>query len=319
MVIRAMHIALLTRTGSHAFNRRMIAALRAEGHRVDITEIGGPDDAERAVDGLTETCCPLVDARALADFTACSERLLAHDPATLVHHPQHAARDLLPRLRRVITTSPPLADRLTHEFEVDAARLRLVMPGVDEAPRSTGSGGPGCAILAIGALIPRKGHALLLQALARLFDLDWSLTIVGTPHRDPEHAQQLATLARTHGIGDRVHFAGAVDDETLATHWNRADLFALACRWEGYPLAVADALKRGVPVAITGDDLLAAAVPLHAGVVCPPDDRDQLSRALRRLIFDPGLRRSYADAAFAAGGLLPAWSAQAALLVEALR
>jgi glycosyltransferase involved in cell wall biosynthesis len=55
------------------------------------------------------------------------------------------------------------------------------MPGTDDAPRSPGSGGPTCEFLSIGTLVPRKGHDLLLRALARLFDLDWHLTIVGSP------------------------------------------------------------------------------------------------------------------------------------------
>ena len=125
------------------------------------------------------------------------------------------------------------------------------MPGTDEAPRSPGSGGPTCRIISVGTLVPRKGHDVLLRALARLFDLDWQLTIVGSPDRDPVHARTLAALAEELGIAHRVRFAGEATDEALEALWREADLFALATHWEGYGMAVAEALKRGLPVAVT--------------------------------------------------------------------
>ena len=148
-------------------------------------------------------------------------------------------------------TSEPTAERLAADFGVDRERIRVVVPGTDDAPRSAGSGGPTCRIISIGTLVPRKGHDLLLRALARLFDLDWQLTIVGSPERDPVHARTLAALAEELGIAQRVRFAGEVTDDALEALWREADLFALATHWEGYGMAIAEALKRGVPVAVT--------------------------------------------------------------------
>jgi len=52
------------------------------------------------------------------------------------------------------------------------------------------------------------GLFLLLRALARLFDLDWRLTIVGSPDRNAVHARSLVALAEELGIARRVRFAG---------------------------------------------------------------------------------------------------------------
>ena len=61
---------------------------------------------------------------------------------------------------------------------------------------------------------------------------------------------RLSPLAEEFGIASRVRFAGEVTAAALEALWREADLFALATHWEGYGMAVAEALKRGVPVAV---------------------------------------------------------------------
>jgi len=277
---------------------KLFSALRAGGHIIDIGDAA-------AFGELPEDTRALIDESALPEFSGRAEQLRGRRAAALIRTAQVAPRDLLPSLHRVIATSAATAERLA---DVGQDRIRVITAGVDPAPRSPGSGGSGCHLLIVAPFA--AGGALLLGALARLFDLDWSLTIVAEP--DPAFAELPAAL----GIAARVHRADADASETL---WRQADLFVLARAWEGEPPGtIGEALRRGVPVIVTAAGSEAAVVPPQAGLVCPPDDRDQLSRSLRRLIFDPALRRAYANAAYAAGAALPDWPAQAALLVTAL-
>lgn len=342
-----MAIALLvpgpfdTVSGGYIYDRRLVAGLRALGQEVAVVELAGrhphPDAAageaaRAALAALPETTRPVIDGLGLPAFAPFAEELARRRAVGLIHHPtalEHgqpgpvrealraAERALFPRLARLVATSRFTAQRLAEEFGADPARIGVVEPGTDPAPRSPGSGGPGCAILSLGALIPRKGHDVLLRALATLPDLDWSLVIAGGA-RDATHARGLAALAEELGIARRVRFAGEVDGAALEALWQGADIFALASHWEGYGMAVAEALARGLPVAVTAGGALAELVPVAAGVVSAPGDWAALGRGLRRLIFDAALRAQMAEEAWRAGQALPRWEDRAAAFAQEL-
>ncbi len=96
-----------------------------------------------------------------------------------------------------------------------------------------------------------------------------------------------------------------------------ADVFALATHFEGYGMVIAEALKRGLPVAVCDGGAAGALVTPEAGMVCPVGDVAQLSKALRRAIFDVPLRRNLAEAAWHLGQDLPDWNRQAAAFAAA--
>jgi glycosyltransferase involved in cell wall biosynthesis len=166
--------------------------------------------------------------------------------------------------------------------------------------------------------VPRKGHDVLLRALARLTDLDWRLTIAGGAERDPVHARGLRALAEELGIAGRVAFAGEVDAAVLDHLYDGADIFALATHWEGYGMVAAEALARGIPLAVTAGGAIAEVAPVEASVVSPAGDDVSLSKGLRRMIFDADLRAEMAEAAWQAGQRLPRWADRAAAFAAEL-
>jgi glycosyltransferase involved in cell wall biosynthesis len=276
----------------------------------------------------------VIDGLALPAFEGQADALAAAGAVGLIHHPtcletglDRAIADILrgietamfPRLRRAIVTSRYTADCLADDFSVDRARIREIVPGTEAAPRSRGLDDGICRVLSVGTLIPRKGHDILLRAMAKLFDLNWHLTIAGSPDRDPVHARSLVALTEELDIAQRVSFLGELSGAPLITLWQQADVFALATHFEGYGMVIAEALKRGLPVAVCNGGAAGQLVTPETGVVCPTGDVDQLSKALRRLIFDATLRRAMADAAWQAGQTLPDWPAQASAFAAACR
>ena len=325
-----MHIAFAlpdradTGGGGLAYAEAMAAGLRAAGHTADVTEDDHPAWPPGAV--------PVIDGMLLPLLLPRLDELAEVGAVALIHHAlSRAGRDpgqraeivdalraMLPRLRRVVATSRPVAERLTREFGLGA--VDVVEPGLPDLPRNAPGSGT-CRILSVGVLTPRKGHDVLLRALARLPDLDWTLTIAGSAGRDPDHAARLAALVPELGLDGRVRLLAEADGAALDALWRDAHLFALASRWEGYPAGVMEALRRGIPVVVTEGDKpggVSATVPPGVGAACALEDGATLSKCLRRMVFDAGLRAEMAEGAWRAGQRLPGWAAQAALLEQVL-
>jgi len=150
-------------------------------------------------------------------------------------------------------------------------------------------------ILCVATLYPVKNHAGLLRACGVLagMGVDFRLDLVGG---DPlEMEQGLRTLAREEGISDRVIFHGMVDHTRILEYYDDADIFILASRVEGIPVALMEAMARGVPVVaprITGvPELVLDGV---TGLLVDPEDQEGIAAALERLASDGELRRQLA-------------------------
>jgi glycosyltransferase involved in cell wall biosynthesis len=316
-------------SGGYIYDRRLIAGLEALGHMVRVVELAGrhplPDAAaqaaaQAALDGLAADELAVLDSLGIPAFAPLAGRL--GGAVGLIHHPtqleagQDATtlgpmeRAVYAGMARLVATSA-LTARGLPAMGADPARLGVVEPGTDPATRHRGSGGPGARLLSVGSLIPRKGHDVLLRALARLTDLDWTLRIAG-PEADAVHAEGLRALPEALGLERRVAFLGALHGAALEDEYAAADIFALATHYEGYGMAAAEAQARGLPLAICTGGAIAEVVGPGAAILAPPGDSDSLSRGLRRVILDPELRAQMAEASWTAGQALPRWDGQAA-------
>jgi colanic acid/amylovoran biosynthesis glycosyltransferase len=168
----------------------------------------------------------------------------------------------------------------TFDLGVDVLRMGVPRPWLLEGDRTTVDA---WHIVSVGSLLPKKGHDVLLRALAQA-DEHWSLTIVG---EGPER-EALDRLAVELGIADRVRLAGRLDETQVRELLDHATVSVLACRIapdgdrDGIPVSLMEAMARRVPVISTRVSAIVELVD-GAGIVVEPDDPAAIASALDEL------------------------------------
>jgi glycosyltransferase involved in cell wall biosynthesis len=328
-------------TGAIVYDTRLVSALRGLGHDAALVMLAGShpraDETARSAAAAAwhahrSDDLRIIDGFCLAAWEGLEEGLSAPGVIGLIHHPlalepfQEAARTaeyarverrLLPLLNTILVPSQEMRNRLLSAYAIETGRISVLMPGSDVTlARSPLAPSTTCRILSVGSFIPRKGHDTLLKALSRLVDLDWQLTICGDQTTSPAYVDELGALREQLGLSKRVTFLGALDPAQLDALWQASDLFALATWFEGYGMAVAEALRRGLPVAVTTAAAIGAPLSPDTAIIVEPGDHEQLSKALRRVIYSAELRHLMGDAAWSATRSLPSWENQARHLLD---
>jgi len=309
-------------TGGQLFNRHIIEGLRRSGRPVRVVETADPD-AVRQVEALPAGTATVIDEEALPGLAESIPALAGHlRLIAFVHHPiseeygspaaelrRLAAieRRLLPRFRGVLCPSRRTAAGVA-ALGVSADRIAVTPPGTEKPatlppPRS----GPVRRLLYVANLIPRKGHAVLIEALAPLRDLPWQLDCIGALDRDPATADRVRRRVDEHGLGERIRLSGAKPPVEVALAYAAADAFVSSSLHEGYGMAWAEAMAWGLPQVTTTAGAVAEVVPPEAGILVPPGNIEALSTALHRLLTDRRLAASLAMGARAAAQRLPDW------------
>ena len=325
-------------TGGYEYARRLLRLIPGLAHLALPAGFPDPSEAE-----LTETARLLAavpqDAVLLVDglaFGALPTRSLAFVKApivALVHHPLCLEAGLSPRraarlhagesaalalAQRVIATSNVTARWLASEFAISPGRLSVAEPGTTRHPQARGSEHGTTRLLAVGAVTPRKGYDVLVEALAGLHQHDWHLTIAGDLSRDTACVSALRTAIAAHRLTDRITLTGAVADPELDALYAAADLFVSASRHEGYGMAVASAMAHGLPLVATTAGALAETIPPGASIACPAGDVDALRQAITAMLANTSLRRSCAETSWRAGQDLPDWRYTAEIVATVL-
>ncbi len=149
-------------------------------------------------------------------------------------------------------------------------------------------------LLTVARLFTQKGHGVLLHALHRLRDRDWSAAWAGEGELSPVLEWGVARL----GLSDRIHLLGRRDDvgDLLAA----ADVFVLPSLFEGHPLSVLEAMHAGRPIVATAAAGTTEAVTdgLEALLVSPGDP-DALAGAIAAVLDDPAAAERRAARAMA--------------------
>lgn len=327
--------------GAAVYDRHVADGLRARGFDLRVVEIGGrlpqADDEARAaarccIDALPQGGIVIVDHTALPAF-ATADLDIPPPWIALVHHPVSIETGIRPEeateLAAIERALLPLASAIVvpslrtgrdlGELGIDPSRATVIRPGTEPAPIAPGSTPEGgLHLLCVASLIPRKGHAVLIEALARLRHLRWELTCVGSLGQDPHTVAHVRLLIDQHGLAERCRLIDERPLEDMGELYAAADLVVLASYHEGYGMVLGESLARGMPVVATQAGAIPEVVPRDAGILVPPGDAEALAMALREVMTDDGLYRRLRAGAEAAREWLPSWEDAVAAFADLL-
>jgi glycosyltransferase involved in cell wall biosynthesis len=331
-------------TGGYVYDAHMVVGLRELGWRVRVHNLEGrfPDADEVGTASMTDLLASVPDgARVVIDGLAMgglpvpiekqADRLRI---VSLVHHPlsletgmsaDDAAR-LFETERRALAPCAGVIVSSAHtarglgDFGITADRVRVVVPGTEPVRPAAGPA-PGAPpmLLCVASVTPRKGHDVLVDGLAQVRDLAWRCVCVGGLDRDPTHADAVLRRVAAAGLEGRIDFVGERHGGDLDELYRAASVFVLASYYEGYGMALAEALAYGLPVVSTTGGAIPFTVPADAGLLVEPGDPAAFAAALGTLIEPGGTARAELSAAARRhADRLPTWRDAAVAFASAV-
>lgn len=325
---------ITTATGGYIYDRRLLEELRLAGRDMHLIRLANsfpfPSKVEMAhalaqLQDIPTGCPVIIDGLAFGALDTAGVAAIRAPVIALVHHPlslesglQKAQQNLLfetelNNLRHaahVLVPSPHTAAVLVERYDVQTDRIHIARPGIaqpqwDRIVRPLPHKPP--LILSVGILHPRKGHGVLIDALAQIANLEWFAEIAGIPW-EQGHPEALQQQIDRLGLGKRVRLAGFVAEEELAVLYGQASLFALATRYEGYGIVFNEALVHGLPIVSCRTGAVPDTVPAEAGLLVPCDDPAAFAGALRLVLTNSERHAAMAQAATRFGSRLPDWA-----------
>ncbi len=313
----------------HVFE--LARALRAAGHEVTVITGEGPFvDKLRAVGvpvwpipELIRAIHPITDARAIARLhaalrafnpdlisthstkagwlgrlvgTALGVPVLVTAHGWLLEPGRLAAWQRVAKLAEQATA--PMADAILCVSQYDrqlaldhrigpADQLRVVHNALPDHPgllAADPSRSPAKLIM-VARLEPPKDPLTAIAALARLRALDWTCELIGDGPMRPQVERAIAEQ----GLSDRIALLGTRDD--VPARLADAQAFMLITRREGFPIAILEAMRAGLPVVASDvGGISEAVVHGETGSLVAPGDPTALADALAPLLRDPELR-----------------------------
>lgn len=217
--------------------------------------------------------------------------------------PDWEIREKLNACDWLVTCSAYARDHLA-TLDESGGRVELVYHGLDwtrfpeaPAPRPLRDGSDPSdplRILCVGRAVEKKGHDVLLNALARLpEDLNWRFSHVG----GGELRDRLRAQAQRLGISDRIDWLGALPQEDVVDRYRQADLFVLASRVgddgdrDGLPNVLMEAQSQALACVATNVSAIPELiVDGETGLLVPTEDAGALSAAIADLAANPERR-----------------------------
>ena len=221
-------------------------------------------------------------AKAVARVPVCVST--RHSTTTSQGHPyqERYFRLARPLTDHVVFVCDYVRKVLAPRLQYPRSRCSVILNGIAierflRQPASPGGARPRLRFGTVGRLVPAKGHAVLIEAFARIAGRipQAELQIHGYGPLQNELEAQVRRL----GMQDRIRLEGRALD-TAAT-LQPLDVFVFSSLYEGLPLAILEAMAAGLPIVSTRVGGVAEVAPEGSVAwFCEAGDPDDLAKAM---------------------------------------
>jgi len=205
----------------------------------------------------------------------------------------------------LVACSRSVADDIIKYDKVTSEKIKVIYNGVSnmafkcsltkqEARQVFNLPDDAMLIGSVGRLDQQKGHEILIHAAS---DLKNSQVIIagGGPLLN-----ELKDLADSLHVN--VKFLGMISPEKVPVFMKALDIFCFPSLWEGFGIAVAEAMAAGLPVVASDIPPLREVVD-EAGMLVAPANVEELAKAFVMLVDNPGMRAALAEKAEERAGM----------------
>ena len=309
-------------TGGYHFNFKMVDALRNAGHDIDIVHF---TTIPQRIRGSRAGGSFYILRRVLKykpDLIVISKSYVFMIPLRLLlsfrkypvlyldHLEWHGSTGLIHRIRRLfvywflssgkrvwVNSRSTATDVVS--LGIPEEKICIIPPGFhkfDLNPANRRS--KPVKILSVGTICPRKDQLTLVKACGMLGNREFQLLIPGdeTTHRD--YVEAVRREADSDQLRGKVSFPGHISQDDLRDMYDQSHILANLSHWEGYGIAVAEALWAGLPV-LAADAGSVPELVTHGenGFLIPPGDVEGCADHLKKLIDDDTLRDRMSETA----------------------
>jgi glycosyltransferase involved in cell wall biosynthesis len=239
-------------------------------------------------------------------FSPCPSAVTVHD-ILFESHPEYFDKLFVLRSRllvsqsirksvEVFTVSDFSRRQISETFPINMSKVHTIHNGVDGKRFFPGTHGQdivkkyglesGGYFLTVGRLEPRKNHANLLRAWAKLSNPRPRLVVVGQPHFG---YQEIFAQRQALDLSEDVAILENISDAELPAFYRHAKAFIFSSWAEGFGMPVLEAMASGIPVICSKTTALTE-ICGDAALLVPPENVQRFSDAIHELDLDPDKR-----------------------------
>lgn len=330
-------------SGGNIYDRHLIDELHNQGITVVETPVSGswPVATTRSLGDLTTVLSAVTDGGVvLIDgliSSAASEVLIPHATRLrliiVMHLPlgSQPTADVRVRLGEqislsaaiaIITTSSWTQGWLLDNYKLKPESVHVAEPGVEPADITSPSANGG-QLVCIAAVVPHKGHDILVEALATLSEHHWECRFIGSSTLDIDFVAQLQRRLHETQLSERIQFTGPLVGASLSSAYASADLLIAPSRMDTYGMVLTEAFARGIPVIATevgGLPTTLGFVGEHnrPGMLVPAEDPIALAQAIGIWLNEESHRQQLRELALTRRRTLNSWTKTASVVAQVI-